>query len=150
MEADNEIQCFLVPKMKKRNWCCDQWSKRASITAKNPERFNTCGINASTLRADQVVKTDWGCGTDNRTEAHFLRVTVLTSVSPESTSSREMRLCPSLRSSYRSVTCLWAWGHMRMDVIYLQSFILNLLSASVVNFDWLRSQPELFKTPTDK
>lgn len=32
----------------------------------------------------------------------------LTSVSPESTSSREMRLCPSLRSSYRSVMCLWA------------------------------------------
>lgn len=33
----------------------------------------------------------------------------LTRVSPESTSNREMRLCPSLRSSYRSVMCRWAW-----------------------------------------
>lgn len=29
---------------------------------------------------------------------------LLTSVSPERTSNREIRLCPSLRSSYRSVT----------------------------------------------
>ncbi len=40
----------------------------------------------------------------------------LTSVSPESTSSREMRLCPSLRSSYRSVMCLWACGEKTGDI----------------------------------
>lgn len=33
-----------------------------------------------------------------------------TRLSPESTSSREMRLWPSRRSSYRSLMCLWAWG----------------------------------------
>ena len=37
----------------------------------------------------------------------------LTRVSPDRTSSREMRLCPSRRSSYRSVMCLWAWGGNR-------------------------------------
>lgn len=74
---------------------------------------------------------------------------MLTSVSPESTSRREMRLCPSLRSSYRSVTCLWAWEHKRIHVVYV-IFIFNLLSASVVNKARLQSELEFFKTPTEK
>ena len=35
---------------------------------------------------------------------------LLTRESPESTSSREIRLCPSLRSSYRSLTCFRTYG----------------------------------------
>lgn len=77
-----------------------------------------------------------------------VKVTGLTSVSPESTSRREMRLCPSLRSSYRSVTCLWAWGHKRTHGVDV-TFICNLLSASVVNRAWFQSDPGLFETPTD-
>ncbi len=34
----------------------------------------------------------------------------LTIVSPERTSRREIRLCPSRRSSYRSFTWRWVWG----------------------------------------
>lgn len=71
------------------------------------------------------------------------RVTMLTKVSPESTSRREMRLCPSLRSSYRSVTCLWAWGHKMIYVVYV-IFIFNLFLASVVNQVRLQSDSELF------
>lgn len=51
-----------------------------------------------------------GGGGDRDSGLSVRRTPTLTSVSPERTSSREMRLCPSLRSSYRSVTCLWAWG----------------------------------------
>lgn len=74
---------------------------------------------------------------------------MLTSVSPESTSRREMRLCPSLRSSYRSVTCLWAWGHKRIHDVYV-IFIFNQLSVSVVNKARLQSELGFFKTPTEK
>lgn len=42
-------------------------------------------------------------------------IPALTSVSPERTSSSEIRLCPSLRSSYRSVTCLWACRGCKRD-----------------------------------
>ena len=44
-------------------------------------------------------------GVDEEDEADLL-----TRESPESTSSREIRLCPSLRSSYRSFTCFRTCG----------------------------------------
>lgn len=39
--------------------------------------------------------------------------TTLTKDSPDKTSSKEIRLCPSRRSSYRSFTCFRTWGRER-------------------------------------
>jgi len=45
--------------------------------------------------------------------------TVLTRCSPDSTSRREMRLCPSCRSTNRSPTCRLAWNKKTVIVIFI-------------------------------
>lgn len=49
-------------------------------------------------------------------------ITVLTRCSPDSTSRREMRLCPSCRSTNRSPTCRFAWNKKTVTVIYIITY----------------------------
>lgn len=55
-------------------------------------------------------KADRGPGEAGGAAAGARAAGARTRLSPESTSSREMRLWPSRRSSYRSLMCLWACG----------------------------------------
>lgn len=81
------------------------------------------------------------------------RLQGLTSVSPESTSSREMRLYPSLRSSYRSVICRWASGGERsretvwdysqrctMDSLWLNALEVKVFSLYSIHWSAMRNE----------
>lgn len=64
----------------------------------------------------RIFFSDWDIHAERNVKKRNEKKVWLTRCSPESTSSREMRLCPSRRSSNRSPTCLLAWNRSHKHI----------------------------------
>lgn len=60
-------------------------------------------------RCRLMFKKYWVCDGE-RARGCMSEIHIHTRVTPERTSSKEIKLCPSLRSSYRSVMCFLTWN----------------------------------------
>ena len=96
----------------------------------NIEKLHECKLWEIRLHRSRWATHKWGPKRKNQRIMKNKSVVWLTSISPESTSRRERRLCPSRRSSNRSRQLRPAWGCAML--IYLSQHLKSIFSLQVL------------------